>query len=422
MRKSRILLAAGVVAVTLAGGLFAASRHDNADAAIGGITWSDEFNASAGTPIDGSKWNIETGGANNGNNERQYYTNSTNNIVQDGQGHLAITARKENPSNLQCWYGTCQYTSGRVVTNGKFTQTYGRFEASIKIPKGQGIWPAFWMLGGYNWPTDGEIDIMENIGKAANSEQNRVYGTVHGPGYSGAGGIAGNKTLGAPLSDAFHNYSVEWSPNLIVWFVDGQEYFRVDPSKINGNKWVYDHPFFLLLNLAVGGLWPGDPDGSTQFPQTMLVDYVRVSGYNSGGGSTTQPPAPPAATGKQIKSNFSGRCIDIPGGNASDGVGLQLWDCNGLTPQKWTFNGDGTLRAMGKCMDPAWAGTGNGTKIQLVACNGNPAQRFTLSGAGDLVNISANKCVDIKDWNGGNNAALQLWDCSGQSNQKWVMS
>jgi beta-glucanase (GH16 family) len=412
MRKSRLMLAAGVVAVTLAGGLFAASRHDSADAAIGGITWSDEFNAGSGTAIDGSKWKFDTGGGGFGNNEREYYTTSTNNVRQDGQGHLAITARKENPANYQCWYGTCQYTSGRVLTADKFSQTYGRFEASIKIPKGQGIWPAFWMLGGNSWPATGEIDIMENIGKTPNT----VYGTVHGPGYSGAGGIGGNKTIGAALGDAFHTYAVDWSPNLIIWYLDGQEYFRVTPANINGNTWVYDHPFDMILNLAVGGSWPGSPDASTAFPQSMLVDYVRVSAWNS---DTTPPTAPPA-TGNALKNTFSSRCIDIPGANPADGTRLQMYDCNGTSAQAWTFNADGTLTSMGKCMDPAGGTLTNGTPIQLVACNGNPVQRFTLSGAGDLVNISANKCVDVKDWNAANGAALQLYDCSGGSNQKWT--
>ncbi|WP_306205316.1 family 16 glycosylhydrolase [Actinoplanes sp. RD1] len=413
MRKTRMFLAAAVVAVTLGGGLYAASRNDAADAAIGGITWSDEFNGAAGSSVDGSKWKFDTGGSGFGNNELQNYTTSTSNVYQDGQGHLAITARKENPNNAQCWYGTCQYTSGRILTADKFSQTYGRFEASIKIPKGQGIWPAFWMLGGNSWPTTGEIDIMENVGK----EPNTVYGTVHGPGYSGAGGIGGNKVNGAPLGDAFHTYAVEWSPNLIKWFLDGQQYFSVDPSKINGNQWVYDHNFFMILNVAVGGNWPGNPDASTSFPQTMLVDWVRVSGWtNDGGGSTTPPPS---TTGNALKSTFSGRCIDIPNGTATDGARLQMWDCNGSTAQKWTFQSDGTLRALGKCFDPAGGALTNGTPIQIVTCNGNPVQRWTLSGAGDLVNISANKCVDIKDWNANNGAQLQLWDCGGTSNQKW---
>ena len=418
MRKARILLAAAVVATTLTGGLVAASRSDTADAAIGGITWSDEFNGAAGTPVDGSKWKFDTGGGGFGNGELQYYTTSTSNVAQDGNGNLAITARRENPSNFQCHYGTCQYTSGRILTQDKFTQAYGRFEARIKIPKGQGIWPAFWMLGadiGTNpWPNSGEIDIMENVGK----EPNTAYGTVHGPGYSGGASIGGNRNIGAPLGDAFHTYAVEWSPNLIVWFLDGSEYFRVTPASLNGNRWVFDHPFFMLLNVAVGGTWPGNPDGSTQFPQTMLVDYVRVSAYTDGGGGSTTPP--PSGTGQALKSTFSSRCIDIPGGNAADGSRLQMWDCNGLDPQKWTAASDGTLRAMGKCMDPAGGALTNGTPIQLVTCNGNPVQRFTLSGAGDLVNLSANKCVDIKDWNSANRATLQLWDCAGTSNQKWT--
>jgi beta-glucanase (GH16 family) len=413
MRKLRMLLSAAVVATTVAGALTLASHNDTADAAVGPVTWSDEFNGAAGTPVDGSKWNFDVGGGGFGNSELQYYTNSTTNVRQNGAGQLAITARKENPSNFQCWYGTCQYTSGRILTSGKFTQKYGRFEASIKVPKGQGIWPAFWMLGdnlgSVGWPQSGEIDIMENVGK----EPNTLYGTVHGPGYSGGSAISGSRTLGAPLGDAFHSFAVEWSPNLIVWYLDGAEYHRVTPATLGGRQWVFDHPFFLILNVAVGGNWPGSPDASTSFPQTMLVDWVRVSAWNEG---TTPPPA----TGSALKSNFSGRCIDVPNGNSADGTRIQLWDCNGSTAQRWTFNSDGTLRALGKCFDPAGGALANGTPIQLVTCNGNPVQRFTLSGTGDLVNISANRCVDIKDWNSGNGAQLQLWDCAGTANQKWT--
>ena len=407
MRKTRLLFAAALVAATIAGGLTAVSRNDTAEAAIGAVTWSDEFNGAAGSSVDSGKWKFDTGGSGWGNNELEYYTTSTSNVYQDGQGHLAITARRENPANYQCHYGTCQYTSGRILTADKFSQTYGRFEASIKIPKGQGIWPAFWMLGGNNWPTTGEIDIMENIG----STPNTVYGTVHGPGYSGSAGVGGNRTIGSALGDGFHTYAVDWSPNLIVWYLDGSEYFRVTPSNINGNTWVFDHPFFMILNVAVGGYWPGNPDGSTVFPQTMLVDYVRVSAWNSDGGGTG---------GLALKSNLSGRCIDIPAANAADGARLQMYDCNGTAAQQWTANSDGTLRAMGKCMDPAGGALTNGTPIQLVTCNGNPVQRFTLSAAGDLVNVSANRCVDVTDNNSANGATLQLWDCAGTANQKWT--
>jgi beta-glucanase (GH16 family) len=418
MRKTRFLLAAATVAVTLTGGLLAASRNDMADAAIGPVTWSDEFNAPAGTPLDQSKWKFDIGGSGWGNNEREYYTNSTSNVVHDGAGNLAITARRENPNNYQCHYGRCEYTSGRILTSGKFAQAYGRFEARLKLPRGQGIWPAFWMLGNdiasNPWPNSGEIDIMENIGR----EPNTVHGTIHGPGYSGGEGIGGGRTIGAPLADAFHTYAVEWSPNLIVWFMDGSEYFRVTPANLGGDRWVFDHPFFMILNVAVGGAWPGFPDASTQFPQTMLVDYVRVSAWTSGGGGGTTPP--PSGTGNALRSNFSNRCIDIPGANPVDGARLQMWDCNGTQAQRWTPNADGTLRAMGKCMDPAGGALGNGTPIQLVTCNGNPVQRFTLPAAGDLVNVSANRCVDIANWNANNGAPLHLWDCTGGSNQKWT--
>ena len=380
-----------------------------AAAAIGGLTWQDEFNAPAGTPVDQSKWRFDIGGHGWGNNERQYYTNSTSNAVHDGQGNLVITARRENPANYQCHYGRCEYTSARLLTSATFSQAYGRFEARIKIPRGQGIWPAFWMLGNnfgsVGWPASGEIDIMENIGR----EPNTVHGTIHGPGYSGGGGIGGSRTIGQPLADTFHTYRVDWEPNIIRWYLDGQEFFRVDPGRLGGNRWVFDHPFFMILNVAVGGEWPGYPDGSTQFPQQMLVDYVRVYGHVPDGNTGTT----------RIRGQQSGRCIDIPSANPYDGAPLQIWDCNTTAAQAWTFAADGTIRAMGKCMDPAWAGTANGTEVNLVTCNGNAAQRFTLNATGDLVNLNANRCVDVRDNNPNNGGRLQLWDCAGTPNQKW---
>ncbi|GIJ29313.1 endo-1,3-beta-glucanase [Micromonospora qiuiae] len=401
--------AAACAAALVTGALVLPVQSAPAAAAIGGLTWQDEFNAPAGTPVDQSKWRFDIGGHGWGNNERQYYTNSTSNAVHDGQGNLVITARRENPANYQCHYGRCEYTSARLLTAATFSQAYGRFEARIKIPRGQGIWPAFWMLGNnfgnVGWPASGEIDIMENIGR----EPNTVHGTIHGPGYSGGGGIGGSRTIGQPLADTFHTYRVDWEPNVIRWYLDGQEFFRVDPGRLGGNRWVFDHPFFMILNVAVGGDWPGYPDGSTQFPQQMLVDYVRVYGHVPDGNSGTT----------RIRGQQSGRCIDIPSANPYDGAPLQIWDCNTTAAQAWTFAADGTIRAMGKCMDPAWAGTANGTEVNLVTCNGNPAQRFTLNAAGDLVNLNANRCVDVRDNNPNNGGRLQLWDCAGTPNQKW---
>ena len=241
--------------------------------------WSDEFDGPAGASFDRAKWVADTGGNGFGNQEREFYTTRAENVALDGNGHLVITARAEPSSSAyQCWYGRCLYTSTRLKTSGLFAQTYGRIEARIKIPRGQGIWPAFWMLGGdigsVGWPQSGEIDIMENIGR----EPAVAHGTLHGPGYSGAGGIGRADTLSSgAYADDFHVFSVEWQPNEIRWYVDGRQYHRMTPADLpSGTKWVYDHPFFLLLNVAVGGGWPGDPDASSTFPQQMIVDYVRA--------------------------------------------------------------------------------------------------------------------------------------------------
>jgi beta-glucanase (GH16 family) len=243
------------------------------------LAWSDEFDGPLGAPVDGAKWVADTGGQGWGNQERQYYTTRAENVSLDGSGRLVITAHAEPlDSPHQCWYGICRYTSARLKTKDRFEQTYGRFEARIRIPRGQGLWPAFWMLGNdidsVGWPRCGEIDVMENIGR----EPSVVHGTMHGPGYSGGSSIGGSHTLTAgSFADDYHVFAVEWTPGEVRWFVDGTEYRRNTPANLPpGAAWVFDHPFFLLLNVAVGGAWPGDPDASTVFPQQMLVDYVRV--------------------------------------------------------------------------------------------------------------------------------------------------
>lgn len=240
------------------------------------LVWSDEFEGEAGAPINSAFWTAEIGGHGWGNNELQYYTGRTENVSLDGNGHLVITAIEENPGNYTCHYGTCRYTSARIVTMDKFEFTYGRVEARIKIPRGQGIWPAFWMLGAdfkqVGWPHSGEIDILENVGH----ELYTVHGTVHGPGYSGGNGIGKSYQGERPFSDDFHVYAIDWDPDAIRWYVDGELYNIFTPNDLNGRKWVFDHDFFLLLNVAVGGNWPGMPDETTVMPQQMLVDYVRV--------------------------------------------------------------------------------------------------------------------------------------------------
>src|ERR1041385_569168 len=242
------------------------------------LVWADEFNGKDGTRVDTTKWSAVTGGDGGGNQEREYNTDDLV-TAQQRSGNLVITATREGAPTYLCWYGPCEYISARLQTKRYFEQRYGRFEARIKIAIGTGLWTGFWMLGNdrdsAGWPGCGEIDIMENIGK----EPGMVHGTLHGPGYSGGDGITGWYQLpgSARLADDFHVFAVEWESETVRFYIDDVLYGPTTPSGLPpGTRWVFDHPFFLLLDLAVGGIWPGKPDGSTVFPQTMLIDYVRV--------------------------------------------------------------------------------------------------------------------------------------------------
>ncbi|MCY4071982.1 MAG: family 16 glycosylhydrolase [Chloroflexi bacterium] len=239
------------------------------------LLWSDEFDADAGAPIDDAFWTCEIGGHGWGNNEMEYYTDRVENVAHDGAGNLVITAREETLADSTCHYGECQYTSARCITQDKVEFTYGRVEARIDIPNGQGIWPAFWMLGAnfpeLGWPLSGEIDILENVG-----EKNVVYGALHGPGYSGAGNLGHAYRADVSFDEGFHIYAIDWDEHVIRWYVDGELANLISVNALDGKQWVYDHDFFLLMNVAVGGYWPGYPDETTEFPQEMIVDYVRV--------------------------------------------------------------------------------------------------------------------------------------------------
>jgi beta-glucanase (GH16 family) len=241
------------------------------------LVWSDDFGGADGTSPDSSRWAYDIGGSGWGNNELEYYTNRTQN-AQIKSGNLVITTQKETYTGADGV--TRNYTSARLKTEGLFSQTYGRFEARIKIPAGQGMWPAFWMLGNdiatIGWPKCGEIDIMENIGK----EPATVHGSLHGPSTT-----ASTSDFTAPLSlpagqnfaDDFHLYAVEWEPGTVRFYLDATLYATDNQAQWPaGGTWAFDHPFFILLNVAVGGDWPGPPDATTVFPQQMLVDYVRV--------------------------------------------------------------------------------------------------------------------------------------------------
>jgi len=235
------------------------------------LVWQDEFEGPAGQSPDATKWKFDVG-TEWGNAQLEFDTSRPENVSLDGKGNLAITAREEQ------WQGQ-NYTSGRINTWGFFAHDYGRFEARIKLPIGQGVWPAFWLLGGnfgdVGWPGCGEIDILEYRGQ----EPKILHASLHGPGYSGGSAVTGKTTLaGADGFEAdFHVFAVQWDKNRITWVVDDVDYRTVTPSDLpSGGQWVFDHPFFIILNVAIGGHFVGPPDANTTFPQTMLVDYVRV--------------------------------------------------------------------------------------------------------------------------------------------------
>jgi len=245
------------------------------------LVWSDEFNGPAGKRPGSRNWTHEIGdGTANGipgwgNNELEYYTDSAQNAATNGRGQLAITARPSDGS-LTCYYGPCQFTSARLVSQYKAEFAYGRIETRVKVPAGAGLWPAFWSLGtnigDVGWPQTGEIDIMEFVGRVPNE----IFGTIHGPGYSGGASFGGTHDFGVPVSDSFHTFAIEWQPDRIEWFVDGILYHTATPAHVAPNQWVFNHPFYLIMNLAVGGNFGGPVDPNVAFPKSMLVDYVRV--------------------------------------------------------------------------------------------------------------------------------------------------
>jgi hypothetical protein len=230
-----------------------------------------------------------------------------------------------------CYYDPCQYTSARLLSNKRFEAAYGRVEARIKVAKGAGLWPAFWMLGTnldqVGWPQGGEIDIMENVGRLPNT----VFGTLHGPGYSGGQSYGGTTDLGKPVGDDYHVFTVEWQPNTITWLVDGKPYFTASSSDafLAGKEWVFNYPFYLLMNVAVGGNFGGAVGPDTSFPQTTSIDYVRLY----------QGAPQPVSFATSFKDKFSGwKQISLPF-TAFKNVGGTSLDLSAVTSLSFTVPG-----------------------------------------------------------------------------------
>ncbi len=231
------------------------------------LAWNDEFSEDS---LDNASWNYETGGDGWGNNELEYYTNSSKNCYITQHKYLVIEARNEAVGNNS-------YTSARIQTLGKHEFKYGRIDIRAKVPYGKGMWPALWMLGSdintSPWPLCGEIDMMEVLG----NNPSETYGTLHwGDATTGQLSVGGNYSLtGDDFSKKFHVFTTIWTADKIEWYVDDIKYFGASQASITGTN-PFNNPFFFIFNVAVGGNWPGSPDGTTIFPQRMIVDYIRV--------------------------------------------------------------------------------------------------------------------------------------------------
>lgn len=280
---TRVALTAAAIGALWAGRPAVAGQPEVSPGAPAGwvLTWSDEFEGPAGAAPDASVWSFDLGDGSRiglpgwGNGERQWYTDDPTNVALDGEGHLVLTARRPEVAP-ECYYGPCEYTSARLLTRDRFEFQHGRLEARLRVPAGFGLWPAVWLLGSnvdeVGWPESGEIDVMEYVGR----RPTYVMGTVHGPGYSGSLGISGSIDLGEPVSDAFHTVALEWAPGRLTWCLDGSPFHEVTSDDVAPHDWVFEQPFFLIVNLAVGGNLGGPVFPDTEFPAQLLVDYLRL--------------------------------------------------------------------------------------------------------------------------------------------------
>jgi beta-glucanase (GH16 family) len=373
------------------------------------LVWADDFNGSIS-----SDWSFETGGGGWGNNEQEYYQPQNATIVNyQGLNCLAITAKQES-------VGGYNYTSARMKTQGHKSWKYGKIIASIALPSFSGSWPAFWMLGdnigSVGWPTCGELDIMEQI----NTDQ-----TIHGSTHWNSGGQADWTSAAGTSITAFHEYSITWDANYIKWYIDGNQYsqFYIDGNS-GGTDAFNNNNFFIILNEAVGGNWPGFNIDNNALPATMYVDWVRV--YQDGATPALQIP------NFVIVNRNSGKCLDLSNGNMANGTILQQWDIDPNTgDQRWSLlptEGGNHFKiiswASGKCESVAGDSLNQGAKIQEWDYVGNDdGQQFDLVDAGNgwfyIKNVKSGLVLDVTGAQTTNGTPIQQWPANGTAAQLW---
>lgn len=401
------------------------------------LVWSDEFNAAAGTYPDTSKWAYDLGNNNGwGNGEVEYYCQpgsgaapcsaSQPNAYQDGNGNLVINARRDSSG---------QWTSARLNTRGKYQFQYGRVEARMKLPVGDGLWPAFWMLGAnigsVGWPQSGEQDIMEWVQSYG---PNTTSSTTHGPGYSGGNGIGARYTFpnGGRVDDGnYHTYGVIWGPNSIQYYRDSPSniFLTTTPSTIPaGTQWVYNNPFFILLNFAIGsGGFPGPTDSSTPSSANVLIDYVRV--YQQG-----STPAPTNLNGVHTLTpgNAPGSRLDDFAASTATGNKIDIYTANGTGAQNWNFSNNGVnpagyynLATEGAYCATA-SGTTDGSPVTLQPCNGSLGQAWNAVQSGSTYILhpanNTSMCMDVQYSGTADGTIVQVWGCDNTAAQNWTIN
>ena len=375
------------------------------------LVWSDEFNGTIGPD-----WVYDTGGGGWGNNELEYYQQSNASIVNNA---LAITAKQQS-------VGGMNYTSARMKTLGKQSWAFGKMEARISMPAFQGIWPAFWMEGTditqpAGWPTCGEIDIMEHIDTGTS-----IAGSTHWSSNGSQADFTNSANASSALNN-FHYYKVEWTPSLITWFIDGVQYNQFNIAGGAGNTQAFQNQFFFLLNMAVGGNYPGSNVDNSGFPAQMLVDYVRV--YQDAGPTN-------AANSQQpyfmLVSNATGSCADLVGGNSADGAVVNEYGYNyNSANQRWAFlpteqGNHFRIQAWdtGKCLSVSGNSTADLAQIvDSTYTPGNAAQQWDLVDAGNgffnIRNVNSGKLLDISGGNSADNTTIDQYHSTGGTNQQW---